>query len=150
MKDNAILAEDDQATTAYCSSDAALLLLNNGASCECFGSRGAVSPTQADEAAAAGAVAAFVIGLLFCCCCCACGVYCFLCKKNKDENKFYLQMSSSVYQEMSPDCFKLTIEKSKHLPVEQMKQQLKQFESPFTTKFLDSQQIFQLVNRPYI
>ena len=49
-------------------------------------------------------------------------------KKNKDENKFYLQMSSSVYQEMSPDCFKLTIEKSKHLPVEQMKQQLKQFE----------------------
>ena len=49
-------------------------------------------------------------------------------RKNKNENEFYLQMSSSVYQNMSPDCFKQTLERSSHLPVEQIKQQLEQFE----------------------
>jgi len=37
-----------------------------------------------------------------------------------------------------------------HKDEQEQQQQLKQFESPYTTKFLDSQQIYQLINRPYI
>lgn len=48
-------------------------------------------------------------------------------KKSENENHFYLQMSSSCYQEVSPDCFKATLERSSILPVEQIKHQLKQF-----------------------
>jgi len=55
-------------------------------------------------------------------------------KKNQDQNKFYLQMSSTLYQEMSPDCFQQTLERSRNLPVEQMKQQLKNFEVNYGSK----------------
>ena len=37
-----------------------------------------------------------------------------------------------------------------HKDEQEQQQQLKQFESPYTTKFMDSQQIYQLINRPYI
>lgn len=37
-----------------------------------------------------------------------------------------------------------------HKDEQEQNQQLKQFESPYTTKFLDKQQVQQLINRPYI
>jgi len=43
-------------------------------------------------------------------------------------------MSSTLYQEMSPDCFQQTLERSRNLPVEQMKQQLKNFEVNYGSK----------------
>jgi hypothetical protein len=48
-------------------------------------------------------------------------------KKIGDEEKFYVQKSNGVYQEMPAECFNITMQKSSELPTQEILKNLKEF-----------------------
>lgn len=48
-------------------------------------------------------------------------------KKADNTEKFYLQKSNSVYQEMPAECFNITMQRSSELPTTEILKKLKAF-----------------------